>query len=124
MKKALLIIIIIITVLFSKMVLSQGAFGDYQRAEKFLQKDFPIIGEVRGQGLFLGFELSDVNKNPLSNKATYLTNRMKDLGVLMSIDGQDNNVLKIKPPIVFAKKNADELIFRLKTVFAEDFMEQ
>jgi 4-aminobutyrate aminotransferase-like enzyme len=47
---------------------------------------------------------------------------MKQLGVLMSIDGPNHNVLKIKPPMVFSKENAKELIFRLKTVFAEDFM--
>jgi 4-aminobutyrate aminotransferase-like enzyme len=87
-----------------------------------LQKQYPIIGDVRGEGLFLGFELNDSNKEPLPEHASYLTNRMKQLGILMSIDGPDHNVLKIKPPMVFSKENAEELIFRLKTVFAEDFM--
>ena len=89
---------------------------------KMLQKQFPIIGDVRGEGLFLGFELNDSEKNPLSKHASYLANRMKQLGILMSIDGPDHNVLKIKPPMVFSKENAEELIFRLKTVFGEDFM--
>jgi 4-aminobutyrate aminotransferase-like enzyme len=40
----------------------------------------------------------------------------------MSTDGLDHNVLKIKPPIIFSKKNAEELIFYLKKIFAEDFM--
>ncbi len=89
---------------------------------KKLQNQFPIIGDVRGEGLFLGFELNDSNKNPLPEHAAYLTDRMKQLGILMSIDGPDHNVLKIKPPMVFSKKNAEELIFRLKIVFGEDFM--
>ena len=89
---------------------------------KNLQKSFPIIGDVRGEGLFLGFELNDKNKAPLAEHASYLADRMKDLGILMSTDGPDYNVLKIKPPIVFSKKNAEELIFRLKSVFSEDFM--
>lgn len=89
---------------------------------KLLQKEFAIIGDVRGKGLFLGFELVDENKTPLTKKVKYLANRMKELGVLMSIDGKDNNVLKIKPPLVFSRDNANELIFRLKTVFQEDFM--
>jgi len=89
---------------------------------KVLQKQFPIIGDVRGEGLFLGFELNDSNKNPLPEHASYLANRMKQLGILMSIDGPDHNVLKIKPPMVFSKVNAKELIFRLKSVFAEDFL--
>jgi 4-aminobutyrate aminotransferase-like enzyme/Ser/Thr protein kinase RdoA (MazF antagonist) len=87
-----------------------------------LQKQFPILGDVRGQGLFLGFEFVDKNKNPLAGQADYLANRMKELGVLMSTDGKDHNVLKIKPPLVFSIKNADELIVRLKTVLNEDFM--
>lgn len=97
--------------------------GGFLIAElKKLQKQFSIIGDVRGEGLFLGFELNDSNKNPLPEHASYLANRMKQLGILMSIDGPDHNVLKIKPPMVFSKENAEELIFRLKTVFTEDFM--
>ena len=97
--------------------------GGYLKKElKNLQKIFPIIGDVRGEGLFLGFELNDSEKNPLPEYASYLANRMKQLGILMSIDGPDHNVLKIKPPMVFSKVNTEELIFRLKTVFGEDFM--
>jgi len=48
---------------------------------------------------------------------------MKDFKILMSTDGPDQNVLKIKPPMVFSMENAKELIFRLKLVFGEDFMQ-
>ncbi len=89
-----------------------------------LQKQFSIIGDVRGEGLFLGFELNDIGKNPLSKHTSYLANRMKELGILMSIDGPGHNVIKIKPPMVFSKENAKELIFRLRTVFGEDFMQK
>ncbi|CAL2102092.1 Peptidase M23 [Tenacibaculum sp. 190130A14a] len=87
-----------------------------------LASKFPIIGDVRGQGLFLGFELVDKNKNPLTQQASYLANRMKDHKILMSTDGKDNNVLKIKPPIVFSKTNAEELIQYLTNIFNEDYM--
>ena len=97
--------------------------GEFLKAElKKLQLEFPIIGDVRGEGLFLGFELNTSEKEPLAAHASYLANRMKSLGVLMSTDGLDCNVLKIKPPMVFSNENAEELIYRLKTVFAEDFM--
>ncbi|HAB28117.1 MAG TPA: hypothetical protein DCE27_10685, partial [Xanthomarina gelatinilytica] len=55
-------------------------------------------------------------------KATYLANRMKDFGILMSTDGKDNNALKIKPPLVFSRNHADELLYRLEQIFNEDFM--
>jgi len=98
--------------------------GNYLKSELIkLQSKFPIIGDVRGQGLFLGFELVDTHKNPLPHKATYIANRMKDYAILMSTDGKDNNALKIKPPIVFSIENADELLLRLSSIFQEDFMQ-
>jgi len=99
------------------------AVGEFLKDElKNLSQKFPIIGDVRGQGLFLGIELVEKNLNPLAEQTEYLVNRMKDFGILMSLDGPDHNVLKIKPPMVFTKDNAKELIFYLKKIFAEDFM--
>ncbi len=97
--------------------------GDFLKTElKKLAKEFPIIGDVRGQGLFLGIELIDSGLNPLAEQTDYLANRMKDHGILMSTDGPDHNVLKIKPPIVFTKENAEELLYYLKKIVNEDFM--
>ncbi|MEQ8420163.1 MAG: aminotransferase class III-fold pyridoxal phosphate-dependent enzyme, partial [Arenibacter algicola] len=84
---------------------------------------FPIIGDVRGQGLFLGIELVNAKMQPLAAQTDYLANRMKDHGILMSTDGPDHNVLKIKPPMVFSQENAKELVFYLKKIMAEDFMQ-
>lgn len=98
--------------------------GQFLKSElEKLQQQFPIIGDVRGEGLFLGFELNTSEKNPLPEHAAYLADRMKELGILMSTDGPDHNVLKIKPPMVFSMDNATELIKRLATVFSEDFMQ-
>jgi 4-aminobutyrate aminotransferase-like enzyme len=58
----------------------------------------------------------------LGGPAEYLANRMRDLGILMSTDGRDHNVLKIKPPAVFSRTNADALLCRLETVLGEDAM--
>jgi len=87
-----------------------------------LAKEFPIIGDVRGQGLFLGFELVDFKMNPLPKKTAYLIERMKYFGILMSSDGPDCNVIKIKPPMVFSKENAKQVIFYLQKTLDEDFM--
>jgi 4-aminobutyrate aminotransferase-like enzyme len=87
-----------------------------------LATQFPILADVRGSGLFLGVELADEYKIPQTAKARYLVNRMKELGILMSLDGPDNNVLKIKPPLIFSRDNADELLGRLEQVLKEDFM--
>lgn len=97
--------------------------GTYLKNElKKLSEEFPIIGNVRGQGLFLGIELVNNKLKPLAAQTDYLANRMKEYGILMSTDGPDHNVLKIKPPIVFTKENAEELIFYLRKICNDDFM--
>lgn len=97
--------------------------GHYLKSElKRLAIQFPIIGDVRGQGLFLGIELVNAKLNPLPENTDYLANRMKEHGILMSTDGPDHNVLKIKPPIVFSKQNAQDLIYYLNKILSEDFM--
>lgn len=97
--------------------------GEFLKSElQKLSEEFSIIGDIRGEGLFLGIELVDNHLKPLTDQTNYLANRMKDYGILMSIDGQDHNVLKIKPPLVFTKENAKELILYLRIIFTEDFM--
>jgi 4-aminobutyrate aminotransferase-like enzyme/Ser/Thr protein kinase RdoA (MazF antagonist) len=85
---------------------------------------FPIIGDVRGSGFFLGFELVEdrLTLQPAEAKTTYLANRIRELGVLMSTDGPFRNVIKIKPPMIFSRKDADFLLEMLEKVFLEDFM--
>lgn len=98
--------------------------GTFLKSElNHLSKEFPIIGDVRGQGLFLGIELVDSELNPLAIHTDYLANRMKDHSILMSTDGPDHNILKIKPPIMFTKENAEELLFYLRKILKEDFMQ-
>jgi len=89
-----------------------------------LMRQFEIIGDVRGPGLFIGFELvkDRETKVPATEQASYFANRMRDKGILMSTDGPFNNVLKIKPPIIFSKPNADFLLDAISMVLKEDFM--
>lgn len=89
-----------------------------------LANRFPIIGDVRGPGLFLGFELvkDPALLMPAEAEATYLANRMRELGILMSTDGPFHNVLKIKPPVVFGRRDADFLLGTLERVLREDVL--
>ncbi len=93
-------------------------------ALKNLAGQFPIIGDVRGPGLFLGIELVKDTETltPAAAETSYLANRMRELGILMSTDGPFHNVLKIKPPLVFGKKEADFLLEMLERVLREDVM--
>jgi 4-aminobutyrate aminotransferase-like enzyme len=82
----------------------------------------PLIGDVRGLGLFVGIELVRDRETlaPAPEQAAYIANRMRDRGILLSTDGPFHNVLKIKPPLVFSQQNADELVNTLNTVLGED----
>lgn len=89
-----------------------------------LAAKYPIIGDVRGPGLFLGFELvkDPITLEPAEAQTSYLANRMRDFGILMSTDGPYHNVLKIKPPVVFGRSDADFLVDMLDRVFKEEAM--
>ena len=50
----------------------------------------------------------------------YVVERAKELGVLLSTDGPDRNVIKIKPPMPFSQQDADRLAATLDTVLAEE----
>ena len=45
---------------------------------------------------------------------------MKDLGILLSADGPDHNVIKIKPPLPFSLADAERLVRELDAVLGED----
>jgi 4-aminobutyrate aminotransferase-like enzyme len=81
----------------------------------------PMIGDVRGLGLFLGIELVRESESltPATREAAEIVERMKDRGILLSTDGALENVIKIKPPLVFSRENADELLAGLDEVLSE-----
>ena len=85
-----------------------------------LQNDHEIIGDVRGRGLFIGIELvRDYELTPAANEAHTIMNSMKEKGVLLSTDGPDHNVIKIKPPMIFSKDNAHELVSKIDETITE-----
>ena len=79
-----------------------------------LKDRHPMIGDVRGRGLFLGIELvrDRTTLEPASEEAEELVNRMRDRGVLLSTDGPLHNVIKIKPPLVIERSDV-EMTLRL-----------
>jgi 4-aminobutyrate aminotransferase-like enzyme len=86
-----------------------------------LQEQHALIGDVRGRGLYLGVELvlDREARTPAGAAASYAANRMRERGILLSTDGPDHNVLKIKPPLVFTKADADRLADALAAVLKE-----
>ncbi len=88
---------------------------------KRLGERHAIVGDARGRGLFLGIELvrDRESREPFPEACGYLTNRARELGVLLSVDGPDHNVIKIKPPLVFGEDEAALLLETLDSVLGE-----
>ena len=96
--------------------------GSYLLSELNLLKDkYEIICDVRGSGLFIGTELvkDRKTKEPAPKKANEIINKMKEIGILISTDGPHNNVLKIKPPMVFSRENVQQIIRSLEEILPE-----
>jgi len=91
-------------------------------ALRSLQERRPLIGDVRGSGLFLGVELvrDRATLEPAAHEAAYVVDRLRELGVLTGTDGPFHNVLKLRPPLVFSEDDADLFVQRLEEVLAED----
>jgi 4-aminobutyrate aminotransferase-like enzyme/Ser/Thr protein kinase RdoA (MazF antagonist) len=89
-----------------------------------LMKDHPSVGDVRGRGLFLGVELvaDPERREPSPDVAAYVVERMKHHGILLSTDGPDHNVIKIKPPMPFTEMDADRVAEVMSAVLSEDFV--
>lgn len=81
----------------------------------------PIIGDVRGVGLFIGIELVEDKdtKIPATARTQHVVSRMKEEYILVSSDGPDRNVLKLKPPLVFSHDNVDHFVKILDEVLTE-----
>lgn len=74
--------------------------------------DAPAVGDVRGCGLYLGVELvrDAGGKAPDANATERVVNEMCENGVLIGTCGINGNILKIRPPLPFARAHADILI--------------
>ncbi len=86
------------------------AVGEYWMERlKALQGEFPIIGQVRGAGLFLGIDLvrDSETRQPADWEAATIVERMKGRGILLSTEGPGHNVLKLKPPLIFRREDVD-----------------
>ncbi|PBC33093.1 Alanine--glyoxylate aminotransferase 2 [Apis cerana cerana] len=86
-----------------------------------LAKRRKIIGDVRGVGLFAGIELvrDRIERTPATAEAKHVVSRMKDRKILISSDGPDDNILKLKPPMVFTIENVNHLVSILDEVLEE-----
>jgi len=75
------------------------------------------VGTVRGAGLFLGVAIVDPATGEADpGRARRIINEMCRRGVLVGLTGPASNLLKIRPPLVFGRSDADLLVSTLDAV--------
>jgi 4-aminobutyrate aminotransferase-like enzyme len=80
----------------------------------------PGIGDVRSAGLFIGIEFSlPATTEPDPAAASYAINALKERGVLIGATGAYGNVLKVRPPLCFARDNVDFFVETLDAVLSD-----
>jgi 4-aminobutyrate aminotransferase-like enzyme len=72
-------------------------------------REFDFV-DVRGHGLFLGVQLES------RERALAIKDGLQARGVLISTDGPNDDVLKIKPPLVIAAADCDRFLEALWAV--------
>ena len=86
-----------------------------------LQTKYPLIGDVRGLGLFVGIDLvtDRTTRDPATRQASYVVNRLREEGILAGTDGPHHNVLKLRPPLCFTAADAGRFVSVLDSILRE-----
>ncbi|HEY8764570.1 MAG TPA: aminotransferase class III-fold pyridoxal phosphate-dependent enzyme [Solirubrobacteraceae bacterium] len=81
----------------------------------------PAVVDIRGQGLLVGVELATTTGRPAPDAALAerVVDGMRARGILIGRTGPSHNVLKVRPPLVFAKEHAAMLVDGLAAVLDE-----
>ena len=95
--------------------------GNHAMAKlRALQKQFPLIGEVRGLGLMIGVELvKDEERTPASAEAEAIRDSLFRQGVLIGVGGAYGNVIRFQPPLIVTRAQIDQAIGAFGNSLAE-----
>jgi 4-aminobutyrate aminotransferase-like enzyme len=88
-----------------------------------MQEKHPLIGEVRGAGLFYGVELvrDKITKEKATDEAVSVCNKCREKGMIIIISGKAGigNVLNVKPPMTIPEELAARGLEILDEVLTE-----
>ena len=90
-----------------------------QQALERIKIDHPVMGDVRGCGLFTGIEWVSEDQQADPNGAIAMANKLKEKGFLLSNAGALKNVLKVRPPLVFEQQHADQFLAAFTEILAD-----
>lgn len=74
-----------------------------------LAERYGVIGDIRGHGLFLAVDLvtDRDSRAPATSAARRIVNELRRRGILTNTIGPGDNILKLRPPMVFSGEHAE-----------------
>lgn len=87
--------------------------GNYFKEQLLnMAADFEELGDVRGEGLFLGLDIVKDEKSKKANPelAREIQRQLKKNGILVGTDGPQNSIIKIKPPLCVSESDVEEFL--------------
>ena len=88
----------------------EGLEANAREVGAYLRERLAPFGGVRGAGLFVGLQLES------ADEATRVVQALRERRVLISATGPRGDALKIRPPLVFSRANADQFLEALTAV--------
>lgn len=87
---------------------------------KELEKELPIVGNVRGKGLMIGIELvKDSNKTPAVDQTKAVKTKCREKGILVGMGGSLGNVIRLQPPLTITEDDANTIVKTISDVLRE-----
>ncbi len=106
----------------------EDLIGNADRMGEFLfagfrdmQKDFSIIGDIRGRGLLIGLELvkNQKTKEPAVIETTAMMEFAKEEGLLIGKGSLLGNVIRLAPSLAITKEECIELLSAMRKAFTK-----
>ncbi|WP_347861505.1 aspartate aminotransferase family protein [Salimicrobium sp. PL1-032A] len=90
----------------------------FMRSLNEMQKQYPVIGDVRGRGLMIGIELVDTGRNPSVSGshpgdpalASRIQKECFDRGLILEVGGRHGAVVRLLPPLTISETQVDEVL--------------
>lgn len=86
-----------------------------------LKTKYPIIGDVRGQGLMLGVEMvrNRTTKEPAKSECAEVLEHTREMGLLLGKGGLWGQTIRLAPPMCITQADADFIVDVFDAAFAK-----
>ncbi len=105
-----------------QLIENSRAMGAYlMDSLKGMMKNHPLIGDVRGRGLLLGFEMvkDRTTKEYASAETALVMELCREKGVIVGKGGLFGNVVRLAPPLSITRAQCDQLLTAIDQALTE-----